>query len=86
MSLTLPSRQFCSFSRKNGISTEVSNLRKWYGVGEFPGSFYIESETTKQKKLFLHQQTFKDGEGDITHVTYFHPGDARIPTVTLWND
>lgn len=84
--LTLPSRQFCSFSRANGISTEISNLRRWYGVGEFPSSFFIESEKTKVKKLFLFDRIEKDGDGDIQTAHYFHPGDASIPQVTLFND
>jgi hypothetical protein len=85
MMLTFPSSQFCSFSRSKGISTEASNL-KGHGLhtGEFPSQFYIQG--VREKKLFLHQETHRDNEGDITHVTYFHPGDARIPQVTLWND
>ena len=83
---TFPSRQFTTFSRKDGISTEHSNLRRWLGVGDWPQHFYIQSEKTGESKLFLMEDVNKDNEGDLTHVTYFHPGDARIPSVTLWND
>lgn len=83
--LTLPHSQFTLFSKKDGISADVSNFRHCgIGVGEWPGQFYIQG--TRDKKLFLHEKTHKDREGDITHVTYFHPGDDRVPRVTLWND
>lgn len=85
--LTFPARQFESFSRKDGISTEASNLRSFgLGVGEFPQSFYLLNEDTGVQKLFLLEEVQKDNEGDIQCVKYFHPGDARIPRATLWND
>ena len=86
MPLTFPSRQFESFSRKDGISTEHSNLRQWLGVGDWPHSFYIDSEKTGEKKLFRQGEVEKDNEGDLILVKYFHPDDARIPGVTIFND
>lgn len=81
--LTLSHTQFETF-KKDRIAADVSNFRRQIPVGEFPSQFYIQGQ--RDKKLFLHEQTHKDNEGDITHVTYFHPGDARVPRVTLWND
>jgi hypothetical protein len=78
----LPSKQFDRFSLKDGISSDVSNFKDI--VENFPSQFYIQGE--RDKKLFLHEETHRDNEGDITHVTYFHPGDARVPRVTLFND
>jgi hypothetical protein len=81
MPLTLPHSQFDTF-QKNRIAADVSNFKGYFE--HFPSTFYIQGKCAK--KLFLHEETHKDGEGDITHVTYFHPGDARVPRVTLWND
>jgi hypothetical protein len=84
--LTFPSRQFELFSRSKGISTEHSNLRQWLHIGDWPQHFYIESTPTGAKKLFLFEEAHRDNEDEITHVTYIHPGDARVPRVTIWND
>lgn len=79
----LPSSQFDTFN-KDRIASDVSNFKNFFE--HFPSQFYIKNHNSGQQKLFLHEETHRDSEGEVTHVTYFHPGDARIPRVTLWND
>lgn len=77
----LPARQFDCF-KKDRIASDISNFKGYFDF--FPSQFYIQGK--RDKKLFLHEETHRDREGEVTHVTYFHPGDARVPRVTLWND
>lgn len=79
---TLPHTQFETFSKER-IAADVSNFKQWLG-NNWPSQFYVQGQ--RDKKLFLHEETHRNNENEVTHVTYFHPGDARVPRVTLWND
>lgn len=81
MPLTLPHSQFDVF-KSDRIASDVSNFKPYFD--NFPSTFYIQGQ--RDKKLFLHEETHRNTEGEVTHVTYFHPGDARVPRCTLWND
>ena len=83
--LTLPSKQFEIFS-KTGISTEHSNLRRWYQLGDWPQEFYIESEKTGKSVLFRRSVSEFNRDNELECVKYVSPTDSWIPTVTIFND